>query len=101
MIFITVNIMREAIVHPDLSVNIIDSPIPTPNDDQILIKVVYSGTNPKDWKIPVWQKKASNTGDDIAGIVESVGANVTEFREGDRVAAFHQMMVSEVILAVR
>lgn len=32
-----------------------------------------------------------NTGDDIAGIVHSVGSNVTEFKPGDRVAAFHEM----------
>jgi NADPH2:quinone reductase len=33
-----------------------------------------------------------NTGDDIAGTIHSVGANVTEFKPGDRVAAFHEMM---------
>ena len=33
-----------------------------------------------------------NQGDDIAGIVHSVGSNVYEFKPGDRVAAFHQMM---------
>jgi len=32
-----------------------------------------------------------NTGDDIAGYVEEVGDNVTEFKKGDRVAAFHEM----------
>ncbi|KAK0814343.1 hypothetical protein LTR91_012057 [Friedmanniomyces endolithicus] len=33
-----------------------------------------------------------NQGDDISGIVHAVGANVSEFRPGDRVAAFHEMM---------
>jgi NADPH2:quinone reductase len=33
-----------------------------------------------------------NEGDDIAGIVAAVGDNVTEFKPGDRVAAFHQML---------
>ena len=33
-----------------------------------------------------------NQGDDIAGIVHSVGSNVYEFKPGDRVAALHQMM---------
>ncbi|KKY19419.1 putative alcohol dehydrogenase-like protein [Diplodia seriata] len=84
--------MKEAFVHPGVKVEIVDSPIPTPNDDQVLIKVVVSGSNPKDWKLPDWTKQARNEGDDIAGIVEKVGANVTEFKPGDRVAAFHEML---------
>lgn len=34
----------------------------------------------------------ANSGDDIAGIVHSVGSNVWEFKPGDRVASFHEMM---------
>lgn len=37
-------------------------------------------------------KPPMNQGDDIAGIVEKVGVDVTEFKKGDRVAAFHEMM---------
>jgi NADPH2:quinone reductase len=33
-----------------------------------------------------------NQGDDIAGIVHSVGTGVTNFRPGDRVASFHEML---------
>lgn len=72
-------------------VEIVDSPIPKPNADQVLIKVVVSGSNPKDWKVPEWQNTPQNSGDDIAGIVEAVGDNITEFHPGDRVAAFHEM----------
>jgi NADPH2:quinone reductase len=41
--------MKEAIVQKDLSVKIVDSPIPTPNHDQVIVKVAFSGMNPKDW----------------------------------------------------
>jgi len=36
----------------------------------------------------------ANTGDDIAGTIHSVGEGVTEFKKGDKVAAFHEMMTS-------
>lgn len=74
------------------TVKIVDSPIPQPNDDQVVIKVVVSGSNPKDWKVPQWMGTSLNQGDDIAGIIHQVGANVTEFKPGDRVMAFHEMM---------
>lgn len=37
-------------------------------------------------------KPPANQGDDISGIVHSVGDNVYEFKPGDRVAAFHEMV---------
>jgi len=36
------------------AVEIIDTPIPTPGDKDVVIKVVVAGTNPKDWKYPLW-----------------------------------------------
>jgi len=84
--------MKEAIIHKGPRVEIINSNIPSPEADQLLIKVIVSGSNPKDWKRAQWTQQALNQGDDIAGIVHEVGENVTEFKKGDRVAAFHQMM---------
>ncbi|KAJ7824801.1 alcohol dehydrogenase-like protein [Mycena olivaceomarginata] len=83
--------MKEAIVFSADKVEIVDSPIPSPGPDQVVIKVVVSGSNPKDWKTPLRTEKSSNTGDDIAGIVHAIGLNVYEFKPGDRVAAFHEM----------
>ncbi|CAN9215863.1 unnamed protein product [Alternaria alternata] len=82
--------MKEAIYSDD-GVVIKDSPRPVPGPGQVLIKVVVSGSNPKDWKYFQFSGTPLNSGDDIAGIVEEVGANVWEFKPGDRVAAFHEM----------
>ncbi|KAI9760511.1 MAG: hypothetical protein M4579_001596 [Chaenotheca gracillima] len=77
----------------ELRTEIQDIDLPKYNDDQILIKVVVSGSNPKDWKHPApkYMNSRLNQGDDIAGVVEAVGANVQGFRPGDRVAGFHEM----------
>ncbi|KAI1371646.1 putative alcohol dehydrogenase [Hypoxylon crocopeplum] len=84
---------KQAIVHGSIEVvEIIDTPIPSPRDKDVVIKVVVSGTNPKDWKYPHWKNLSLNSGDDIAGIVHSVGKDVYEFKPGDRVAAFHECL---------
>jgi NADPH2:quinone reductase len=100
--------MKELInlASPEVTTKIVDSPIPEPEAKQVLIKVVVSGSNPKDWKVPEFSlsykgsddgsamarsKKGVNQGDDIAGIVEKVGADVIGFKKGDRVASFHEM----------
>lgn len=78
----------------DIEVRIEDTPIPQPLPDQVLIKVVVVGTNPKDWKYLIQfdgAKQGETAGDDVAGVVEAVGSNVTEFKAGDRVGAFHEM----------
>ncbi|TQN74600.1 Trans-enoyl reductase fsr4 [Colletotrichum shisoi] len=82
--------MKEAIVHQGPRVEIVDSPIPIPGPGQVLIRVVVAGSNPKDIKTTFWLPP-SNTGDDVAGYIESVGEGVVEFRRNDRVAAFHEM----------
>lgn len=85
--------MKEAFVNTEGKVEVRDSPIPKPAPGQVLIQVVVSGTNPKDWKLPKWfGKEPSNSGDDIAGYVAAVGEGVKGFAKGDRVAAFHEMM---------
>ncbi|KAI0879094.1 GroES-like protein [Hypoxylon argillaceum] len=74
--------MKEVLVSEGPIAQIHDVPIPKPAAGQLVIKVIVSGSNPKDWK----------SGDDIAGVVHEVGKDVVEFKVGDRVAAFHEMM---------
>ncbi len=69
---------------------------PTPNDNQVLVKVVAASVNIADWHTmhggPVRlmgqgfsKPKDPRFGSDIAGRVESVGKDVTQFKPGDEV----------------
>lgn len=70
---------------------------PVPNDDQILVKVYAAAANPLDWHRMrgepflarlgegFFKPKNPKLGADIAGRVEAVGKNVTEFKPGDAV----------------
>ncbi|PMD33848.1 GroES-like protein [Hyaloscypha variabilis F] len=67
-------------------------PIPTPGPEELCIKVIATSSNPKDWQFPhLFPSRRGNEGDDVAGIVHSVGSQVHEFHPGDRVAGFHRM----------
>lgn len=41
--------MKEAIISAGPKVKLVDSPVPQPGPDQVLIKVVVAAANPKDW----------------------------------------------------
>ena len=70
---------------------------PAPNENQVLIKVIAAAANPLDWHRMrgepflarmgegLRQPKDTRLGADIAGRVEAVGKNVTEFKPGDEV----------------
>jgi NADPH:quinone reductase-like Zn-dependent oxidoreductase len=46
---------RQVIVQPSIeAVEIVDTPIPVPKAHEVVIKVAVAGTNPKDWKMPLW-----------------------------------------------
>ncbi|ORY26438.1 GroES-like protein, partial [Rhizoclosmatium globosum] len=89
--------MKEIIVHPSPTLHTTshDIPIPSPASNEIVIKVIVAGSNVKDWDHLTRLNISLNSGDDIAGIIHQLGADVeknNEFRVGDRVAAFHPMM---------
>jgi NADPH:quinone reductase-like Zn-dependent oxidoreductase len=71
---------------------------PVPNDDQMLIKVRAASINPLDWHfmegtpyimraigVGLRKPKDPRLGVDMAGTVEAVGKNVTQFKPGDEV----------------
>ena len=70
---------------------------PTPKDDEVLVKVHAASANPADWhlmraepflaRLENGLQKPKNTklGADIAGVIEAVGRNVTQFHVGDEV----------------
>jgi NADPH:quinone reductase-like Zn-dependent oxidoreductase len=71
---------------------------PTPNDDQILVRVRAASVNPYDWHFiegtpkiirlmgaGLRKPKDTRVGVDFAGTVEAVGKNVTQFKPGDDV----------------
>lgn len=61
-------------------------PVPQPGDDEVLVKNVAVASNPKDWKVPLWMPDWQGVeGNDIAGTIEAVGKDVTEFKKGDKV----------------
>jgi NADPH:quinone reductase-like Zn-dependent oxidoreductase len=66
-------------------------PVPTPANDELLIKVYATSVNPVDWKIlsGKYQKFPVNLpltpGWDVSGVVEKVGADVRNFKPGDEV----------------
>ncbi|MCJ1467845.1 hypothetical protein MMC07_006470 [Pseudocyphellaria aurata] len=83
--------MKEVVVHEGPRTELIESPVPTAQAGQVVIKVKVSGSNPKDWKTQWVAKLPINMGDDIAGTIHEVGPDVTGFKAGDRVFAFHQI----------
>jgi len=84
---------------------------PTPQDKQVLIKVHAASINAADWRgmrYPILDRligggllKPKNTrvGSDVAGRVEAVGENVTQFRPGDEVFGCAKGAFAEYVLA--
>ncbi|MDL2145446.1 zinc-dependent alcohol dehydrogenase family protein [Flavobacterium tructae] len=64
---------------------------PTPKEREVLIKIHASGVNPIDNKIRIGVSPYASPvlpavlGTDLAGVVEAVGKNVTDFKVGDEV----------------
>ncbi|HZC90415.1 MAG TPA: NADP-dependent oxidoreductase [Mycobacterium sp.] len=76
---------------PDV-VRVVETPAPTPGPDQVRLAVRAASVNPIDWKtvagfmrdqIPL--SLPAGVGIDVAGVVDQVGSDVSEFSVGDEV----------------
>jgi NADPH:quinone reductase-like Zn-dependent oxidoreductase len=85
---------------------------PVPNDDQVLIKVRAASINPLDWHfiegtpyivramgVGLRKPKDPRLGVDMAGQVEAVGKNVTQFKPGDEVFGARTGAFAEYVCA--
>jgi NADPH:quinone reductase-like Zn-dependent oxidoreductase len=86
---------------------------PTPKDNEVLIKVRAAALNALDWRLmrgkPVFirpmigglrKPKITQPGVDVAGQIEAVGRNVTEFKPGDEVFGVGRGALAEYVCTV-
>src|SRR6478609_7831851 len=89
-------IVRETYGSPDV-LNLAEVPVPVPGDGNVLVRVLAASANAGDWHLlrgtplpfrlvaGLRTPKFKIIGTDVAGHVEAVGRNVTQFRPGDEV----------------
>jgi NADPH2:quinone reductase len=72
-----------------------DMPMPTPQDDEVLVQLAYTSVNPVDWKIReglfkdlIPHQFPIILGWDAAGTVSAVGKAVSSFKAGDKVYGY-------------
>lgn len=76
-----------------------DLPMPTPRDNEVLVKVHATSINAGDWHLMradpflvrlmfgLFKPRINVLGSDVAGQIEAVGSKVTQFQQGDAVFA--------------
>src|SRR5437588_13101609 len=89
-------IVRETYGPPEV-LHLADVPVPTLGDADVLVRVRAASANAGDWHLlrgtplpfrlvaGLIKPKYKIIGNDIAGTVEAVGRNVTQFKPGDEV----------------
>jgi len=96
---------------PNVVVQIADVEMPVPKDNEVLIQVRAASVNPLDWHFmrgtPYFVRimtglrkpKITRLGVDVAGQVEAVGGNITQFKPGDEVFGSCQGAFAEYVCA--
>jgi threonine dehydrogenase-like Zn-dependent dehydrogenase len=83
--------MKAAVIEKPEQLVIKQMPVPVINDDEVLIKVKYTGICGTDWSIFTGKYSADRLpfipGHEFSGIVEKIGKNAVGIKEGDPVTA--------------
>jgi threonine dehydrogenase-like Zn-dependent dehydrogenase len=85
------NTMKAAVVETPMKISIKQVPIPEPTDDEVLIKVKYTGICGTDWSIYTGKYSKDKlpliAGHEFSGTIARVGKNAKNLKEGDPVTA--------------
>ncbi len=83
--------MKAAVVEKPNVLSIKEVPVPEITEDEVLIKVKYTGICGTDWSIYTGKYSADKLplipGHEFSGVIEKVGKNARNLKEGDRVTA--------------
>lgn len=77
--------MKQLIMEGPAKSKVIEVDIPKINDDQILVKVAYTGMCHSEWHPWLTAKAGQTFGHETVGFIADKGRNVTDFSIGDRV----------------
>jgi 2-desacetyl-2-hydroxyethyl bacteriochlorophyllide A dehydrogenase len=83
--------MKAAVFEKPKKITIQNVPIPQINDDEVLIKITYTGICGTDWSIYTGKYSSENlpliAGHEFSGTIAEIGANAVGLEVGDRVTA--------------
>ena len=87
-----------------LGIRVKEIPTPAISSRQVLVAVKAMGTNPVDYKLPhifpvSLTAGGKVVGNDFAGVVDKVGAEVAEFKVGDKVFGLSMLMTENAACA--
>ena len=77
--------MKQIIMEGPRQSRIVEVPMPQMNEDQLLVKVIYTGMCHSEFFPWTVAKKGDVFGHETVGIIEKIGKNVAGFSVGDRV----------------
>lgn len=77
--------MKQIVMVGPKKSEVVEVPIPKINENQLLVKVAYTGMCHSEWYPWSMAEAGTTFGHETVGVVAEVGRNVTGFKSGDRV----------------